>query len=701
MPLARFGLTVSRRIIDSPPISARSTKLRIALHMKKTSLGKISWLASITAVLALPLVGQAQTDNFDSGVLDPAWLKSEFSPALTSYTFVNSGSGKAIRLQANPAPPSAPAVASLYRTNVYTDFYMAVDIVEWGGTTKNQAVVLLGRFDVQSNPAAGSGMILNYDTSQYGENPTDRRQGQIQINTVAPGFATSTKAVGEFTLEVGRPYRLVFKGVGTHFTAQAYDSADLTKPLVTLEVDDSTYASGKCGLLAFSRAGVTGTVDQTYDNYYVAATDPNSAIAPATSASIAGTPQVITRTPTNRFSNFYPAANGISFTVQTLTANPINSSATKLFLNDVDVSSSLAPLPANGTSASFTTAPGTLASNTVYRARIEVQDVAGNLKSTNTFWFDTYSDAYLRSGAVKVIEAEEYNYTNGLFQPDPIPVSGFVVASATKVNGDGVGYLDLKGTTGPSSSESVDYYDLRATPEGPWNIEFRIDDTVGLSQGMYPELQDANNLANPATRFSDNVRSQYAAANLLEFVVHRTEVGEWLNYTRNFEAGRYLAYLRVASFGSTSVELGKVTSNPAVANQTTSLLGTFNIPNNMTRYNYRYIPALDGAGQPAVLDLSGTNTLRLTMAGTVGQDTRKVAINYLMLVPVSSSVSLFASATVSGAYTAAAGATVNTTTKTITIPMSGDAQFYRIQSGTPVTITNVTRSGNNIVITYN
>jgi hypothetical protein len=67
------------------------------------------------------------------------------------------------------------------------------------------------------NPALVNTICNN--ASQYGENPGDRRQGQFQINVVSPGFSTITIAAADITLIPSRPYRLVFKGVGTHFTA--------------------------------------------------------------------------------------------------------------------------------------------------------------------------------------------------------------------------------------------------------------------------------------------------------------------------------------------------------------------------------------------------------------------------------------------------------------------------------------------------
>lgn len=56
---------------------------------------------------------------------------------------------------------------------------------------------------------------------------------------------------------------------------------------------------------------------------------------------------------------------------------------------------------------------------------------------------------------------------------------------------------------------------------------------------------------------------------------------------------------------------------------------------------------------------------------------------------------------VNGRYTDAAGQSVNLTTKTITVPQSGNTRFYRIWSATAFTITSITVSGGSVVITYN
>src|SRR5262249_26832216 len=147
-------------------------------------------------------------------------------------------------------------------------------------------------------------------------------------------------------------------------------------------------------------------------------------------------------------------------------------------------SASLAPFPANGTNVSFTTAPNTLASNTIYSGRIELVDATGTLKSTNTFWFDTFSDSFLTNLPLKTVEVEDYNYSSGGFQPDPIPVSGFDT-NGIQVNGNNVGYMGLDGTP------EVDYHDNRTSPEPGWS-DFRGDDFVGTLQGNREDIQDLN-----------------------------------------------------------------------------------------------------------------------------------------------------------------------------------------------------------------
>ena len=501
------------------------------------------------------------------------------------------------------------------------------------------------------------------------------------------GFDTTTIAVAEITFVPGRPYRIIFKGVGSHYTAQAYDWNDLTAPLVTIEADDSsnTYPSGACGLLAFSREGNSGLADMVFDNYFVGTADPNLAPAPALSHPVSGTPTVVSRVPGSRWQNFFNPSTPLSFTANTFTTNVINASATRFYLNGADLSAQLTLSP-NGTNINGSLPASVLSSNQLYSGAIVVSDLSGAKSSTNTFWFDTFSDAYLLSPTVEVIEAEEYNYNGGSFQLDPIPVSG-VDTNGLTVNGSGVGYYDLSGTP------DIDFLNHNASPDSNFSA-FRTTDPVRTFNGGLVGIEDANHATeyDPGT---DTVRSRHAAAKLLEYVVARTEPGEWLDYTRNFASGRYAAYLRYSSFGATSNELDLVTAAAGTTNQTTTQLGTFALANNMRYLNYLYAPLLDDSGALAQFSLSGTNTLRLQIDGTPGEDNRKAMLNYIMLVqlPAQATIGLVSSVSVIGPYTPEPNATVDAAKRTITVPVSGAVRFYQISAGAATPIKGISVAG--------
>lgn len=63
-------------------------------------------------------------------------------------------------------------------------------------------------------------------------------------------------------------------------------------------------------------------------------------------------------------------------------------------------------------------------------------------------------------------------------------------------------------------------------------------------------------------------------------------------------------------------------------------------------------------------------------------------------------VTLVSAVVVTGPYVVTLGQLVDLPTKTITAPLSGSLQFYRIRAATSLTVKNLTLSGGNVVITY-
>jgi hypothetical protein len=641
------------------------------------------------------------------------WLKFDLSAAglpPAQITFPADGfGGKGVRVVV-PAPPSSaagPARAIIYRTNEYYDFYASVDVVTFSkapadGSGLNQAFGILFRL---GNIGLGTttGYVMNYDPRQAAG-----ARGQFQINRVTSEAAAGTIAAANITLEADRSYRMVATGVGTILTGQLYDLEDLTTPLVTIQADEGTYPNGVIALLAYFRGGsgditnpLRGFADVTWDNYYAASNPPPSVAAPGTPNPRPNYPQVTDRAPVS-FSNFYSAAGGISFNATALGTNTVNTNAIRLILNGADVSSGLA---ISGTTSNAHVTYGGLISNRVYDARIELQDASGTRRSTNSWTFDTFVDATLETPPGKTIEVEDYNYQSGNYQLDPIPVSGFD-DSFGQVNGSpdgwatpGIGYLDAPATA------DVDYFDLDGGVGSGISPEFRLNDRVGTQQGS--GTSDAQVLPAPPAPLpiNDTRRQKYAVTNMGEYQVRRTQATEWMNYTRSFTPTNYNVYLRVACRAPQPVTLDLVGGDPTTTSQTTTPLGTFFVPSTTMTILYRYVPLM-AAGNRAVINLSGTNTLRLTMGGSVTNATQyMMSLNYLVFVPTSAAVTspvvLESAAAVNGPYSPAAGAAVNLSAKTITVPASGNAAFYRIRSDSVTTITSISKSGGNAVITYN
>jgi hypothetical protein len=87
----------------------------------------------------------------------------------------------------------------------------------------------------------------------------------------------------------------------------------------------------------------------------------------------------------------------------------------------------------------------------------------------------------------------------------------------------------------------------------------------------------------------------------------------------------------------------------------------------------------------------------LARTGAVALDASTITVPNTVIA----AVTLVSAAVVTGPYTDAVGQSVNLATKTITAPTSGNMQFYRIRSGSALTIKSIAVSGGNVNVTYN
>jgi len=181
---------------------------------------------------------------------------------------------------------------------------------------------------------------------------------------------------------------------------------------------------------------------------------------------------------------------------------------------------------------------------------------------------------------------------------------------------------------------------------------------------------------------------------LNEYVVERTEGGEWLNYTRIFSPSNYYnVYLRYNSALPVVFLLDQIGAGP-----TTNNLGGFATQPSSVLGNYRYTALTNGSGRLAVVNLSGTNTLRETQAPPqAGSLKQRTALNYLAFVPA---LLVESGPLVTGPYAIETGASVEPGTRRITVPTNGSTRFYRLRWDHAVTIKSVSVSGSNVLLTY-
>lgn len=548
---------------------------------------------------------RAQSDNFDDGD-DAGWTRYDRGGTAT-FSFPNGG----YRIQASSLSGGSEqdkAQVFSYRSPDYTDFYVSVDLKAWDNEVRSAIGLIFRTSSIGPNSTAGYSM---YWTPAIGGG--GNRVFSIYLFASDQPFTAVCATI--VTLDTNRTYRMVATGTGDFLEGRLYDLADLTQPVAYISGHDSFFPSGKCGVFGYSRNNTS--FDVTFDNYFASNAPPAGVALPGTLHPVPGAPQVVNRIPASN-KNFHPPASGVSFTATTLGGNPIEPSGIQLILNGTDGSGNL---NITGTQNSRNVSYNGLASNRLYHARIVLTETGGK-SSANEFYFDTFSESFL-TNSTKIVEAEDYNYSNGQYQNDP-PPSGFD-ASQQQVNGNGVGYLDLPGTP------NVDFFDRRTSVEANYTA-FRFTDWVGTFAGSLYQLTDGGAVS---VTTNDTILQKFAALGLPDYQVHHTEGGEWLNYTRAFVPARYHVYLRSSSFSRQDVLFDEVTSDRTVAGQTTTNLGKFMAINTGHISTYRYFPLVNDQVNPVTLDWTGEKTFRLTMGGLQEDYTRyALQMNYLMFVPV-------------------------------------------------------------------
>jgi hypothetical protein len=305
--------------------------------------------------------------------------------------------------------------------------------------------------------------------------------------------------------------------------------------------------------------------------------------------------------------NLYPTgtkafepANTLSFTVSSTVAN-IATGDIHVTLNGNNVDA-LLTIGSNQTNR--TVELPYLASNAVYSAAIVVKDSAGTIVS-RAINFDTFSESNF------TFEAEDYNFGSGQYIANP------VLSTTPGANN----YYNLIASLSIAAELGVDI--STNPPASSYGFAYLRPDAVGTEVT------------------SDYLRQAYVTARVSDPGVNDYNVGwdtsgTWFNYTRDFPAGNYWIYGRLAGNVTLSATMDLVTG-ATTSSQTTSALGSFSSTRPANGWqSWGWVPLLQPGGMPAVFS-GGTKTVRFTTSGNVNH-------NYFMLAPAKNIVALGASA---------------------------------------------------------
>jgi hypothetical protein len=281
---------------------------------------------------------------------------------------------------------------------------------------------------------------------------------------------------------------------------------------------------------------------------------------PALNLSFGAYPPVISNIfPQNMI--FVAPSNGFSFDASSPSGLTIDNDAIHLVLNGVDVSSNLA---ISGSSSNKTVSYQGLQSNMNYNASISVMDVSNLSASASTYFQTTWVGI---PPILYLWEAEDFDFNSGMFYEDPALCN---------------------------AADNPDcYYGTVGTPgEDEQNID------TSVSHLYRPE--DAMNIDDSGDYFRENL----FLADRTDYEINPFDMGDWVNYTRDFTNGIYWMIARVATGINGTLTLVNV------ANFETPL-GTFTVTNGLGWTTFQNVFLLDANGNKVNLTLNGKTTLQV------------------------------------------------------------------------------------------
>jgi len=247
------------------------------LRPSTTRLAVPCLLLALSCLLASPAKLQSaelfQSDDFNDGndtLPSPGWFRYDPLAAFglrATYSFPNGG----YRIQTAYVTGQAvnPGRAGTVRPEVYSDFYVSVDIVNWDDTLP-QSAGLLARIGTPGLQAT-TGYAFTWDRG----NPANPG-GDVDISRIDGEAPTGVTVTGSDAIhfQPGKTYRMVFIGRGPTLEGRVYELPNTTTPVITVVGSDATYSSGQNGMVVFDNNKGLSFTDTTFDNYYATDIEP-------------------------------------------------------------------------------------------------------------------------------------------------------------------------------------------------------------------------------------------------------------------------------------------------------------------------------------------------------------------------------------------------------------------------------------------
>lgn len=617
---------------------------------------------------AAPLPLRAQSADFNAGN-DSGWQHYTLPdmPAFgyygaATYSFPDDGAGgKAYRIYTPPITNDVigarNARAGSFRTDaVYTDrFSVGADLLAWNAAWRQEAGLILLFSDI------GLGTSEGY-TATYSS-----AYRQLYINLVVNednAYTVAELGTGAVTLDPAHRYRLV---ASTHngylLLLQLFDKAEPDNPCASAIGTDYSYytVGGVCGLFVYQQdppPSASGA-DATFDNYV--ATRPAAGAMPATVTDLSP----------------FPASGATAF-YPTVTVGILD--------RDTMVDTTSIALAMDGVwipNGSLTI------DSMVHRLEnpaMSGQDFPGATVSypitTLLPWGSRHTNSVAFRDSTSTWRTNTWTWTTAyplLAASNALPLGSFTLRGwdlrMVQTNGPDLGNTLLRAEQQLAIPPTIPWEVTTQTVVQVFNSNDAGDGTTATDFGFFPGAAPVPGLS-PDGSHNNIAMEMFAYLELTEGV-HR--------------------------FGAVSDDGFRLASGAGPRDPNATILGF----RDGGTFNSTFDFAVEATGLYPVrcvwYENGGGANFQLFSVDLNNPEARVLLndpANPAQVVKAYQPIRVVSSETIDGAYTTPAGAVIDTSARTVTVPKSGAARFYRIQTLNPVTITRIRIEGNNVLLDY-